>query len=440
MQSMTLKIAQRASQDKSLIASLIDTFGERENLSWDEIANQLWIDDHILAKLALCRRPRPAQFSDDIAQISNYAGIDHKHLSRFIRDAEAPPVKQSRNVAAASQTQKPARKFIFSWAFTIILLVILIISAFMFLQPGTAAGTMMVLEGDTTIVTDDNPLSLTGKLKGVTFSGGEVITLKPGDTVIVGVGGYSRLQLQDGTTLELFENTILKIDDLTINEGTLQVRYKILTGKTINRVRRLLDVGDFYEVISPSSTISVRGTVFTVQVLSEQSTYVSCDEGVVQVSVGDRVILLNAGEEVIANTGEEVEPQPQPQSGNQPSPVPPDEVAPAPTNTPVHNSPTIELTATPRPQDPIELTQPVTEETPEPIQQVPQETPQQTPVQTLNPSQNNPVPTKKWDDLPENLPPGQGGDKPSDGFAPPGQGDPPGHQMNPKKTKKPKIK
>jgi len=419
MQTTTLKLAHRASQDKSLIAFLIDSYCEKEKLGWDEIATQLWIDDYKLAKLALCRRPRPAQFSEDIAQISNYIGIQPEHLSRFLRNAEhAPAGRPSQKLPI--KAKKSANAYSSSLAIAVATILIIIFSAFVISQPGTATGTMTILEGDATIIKNSNPISMISSQQAQSVSSGELTTLESGDKIVVGQGGFARLQLLDGSTIEIFENTELQIEDLNISADTFQVRFRMLSGKTINRVRRLLNVTDFYEVLTPSSTISVRGTIFTVDVISDLITYVSCDEGVVEVRTGNQLFQVKAGEEVTAIAGSNLVIQPQPQSETPESPILPG--ASEPTGTPPSISPNAEPTPTPIPSS-------------EPASPAPEDD-DNDPVDNPDDDLNGKGPKNdKWDGLPENPPPGQGGELPSDGAAPPGQGEPPGHLKDSKDKK-----
>ncbi|MCA9935767.1 MAG: FecR domain-containing protein, partial [Anaerolineales bacterium] len=89
----------------------------------------------------------------------------------------------------------------------------------------------------------------------------------------------------------------------------------------LNRIMHLLGPNDKFDVRTPSSTASVRGTVFTVEVLSNTSSYFAVEEGIVQVTMGDEVVDVPAGFAVTAVT-------------NQPLDLQPVEDPPTPTATP----------------------------------------------------------------------------------------------------------
>jgi len=111
--------------------------------------------------------------------------------------------------------------------------------------------------------------------------------------------------------VDLFENSTLQVTELFTTQDSYRVRLHMLSGKTVSRVIRLLGVDDAYEVSTPSSTASVRGTVFAVEVLGPNSTYIACDEGVVHIEMGDLQAEVVAGTEVMAIAGEPLEVEPQ---------------------------------------------------------------------------------------------------------------------------------
>ena len=56
--------------------------------SWTELAAISGIEPNQLAKLALCQRPRAEFFTQDVAQIAGYSGINRIVLLHFIACAE----------------------------------------------------------------------------------------------------------------------------------------------------------------------------------------------------------------------------------------------------------------------------------------------------------------------------------------------------------------
>ena len=248
MSSMTLKLAQRASKDTTLMASLIDRFGEKENLRWEEIANRLWIDENSLAKLALCRRPRPSNYSEDVAQMAGYVGLDQENLTQFISNAEVANVQPRRKAKPIRRNENKSLFKRFAWVIAAVVLVILLISAFVLSQPGTAAGTVAVVEGDVTVVRRGDLLSFLDGQSEQSVTAGSLLAVQAGDTIILSEDGFAQIKMQDGSSIDLYENTRLYVESLEITDNSYQVRFQLLTGKMLNRVMRILNVGDFYEV------------------------------------------------------------------------------------------------------------------------------------------------------------------------------------------------
>jgi hypothetical protein len=145
---------------------------------------------------------------------------------------------------------------------------------------------------------------------------GEALSVGTGDKISVGTAGAAELRLSDGSTVELAANTAVDVTELLITDNSYQVRLQMLAGRTVSRVVHVLGVGERFEISTPSSTASVRGTVFTVEVLSQTETFVDCDEGEVEVAMGNQVALVEAGMMITAVVGQPL--QVRPQTGDTP--------------------------------------------------------------------------------------------------------------------------
>lgn len=86
---LLFRMANRLAGSQGYMASLVAIAFRREMLNWETLAGQLKLSPSQLAQLALCRRPRPAQFAADADRIAQYIGMDMMALVRFIRRAEA---------------------------------------------------------------------------------------------------------------------------------------------------------------------------------------------------------------------------------------------------------------------------------------------------------------------------------------------------------------
>jgi ferric-dicitrate binding protein FerR (iron transport regulator) len=249
-------------------------------------------------------------FAQDMVQITTYAGIDRLVLMHFLRRAES-----LQPFSGKIRPQPASRKethFMFKrpvWALATAALVILLLGTFVFAQPVRAEATLVVAEGQA-IVTQTGRTFLSRQVE-TAVSAGEIIALHRGDTIELGTTSTAQLRLQDGSTVDLFGGTTLVITELITSENSYQVQLDMISGRTINRVVRLLQAGDRFEVRTPSSTASVRGTVFTVEVISPETTYISVAEGVVLVTVDDQQADVKAGHEVTATISQPLEVTPQ---------------------------------------------------------------------------------------------------------------------------------
>jgi hypothetical protein len=301
------KLAKRASKDPSLMASFIARYGEREGLRWGEIASRLRIDSSQLARLALCRTPRQATFSDDIAHIADYTGMNRSTLTRFVQQRKA--VQATPNLGARWKAVTEGLGAMFSyrtWAVGFAALVLLIVGAVAFAQPRATDATLVVSKGSAT-VTDAGTTVLAFNRTEKAVAAGDIISVSAGDKISLGSGSSAQLRLYDGSTVDISENTSLDVTDLYTTEDTYRVGLNMLTGKTVSRVLRLLGAGDAFRVSTPSSTASVRGTIFTVEVIDADTTHIAVDEGTVYVAMGSQQIDVVAGTEVTAVVGETLE-------------------------------------------------------------------------------------------------------------------------------------
>jgi transcriptional regulator with XRE-family HTH domain len=301
MERVLINMAEQASQDHKFVAASIQQYREREGLSWDEIAGQLGIKPITLARIALCRRPRATHFSEDSQKIAAYAGVDPEIISKFLSSEVEKGPKAGWIKIGGRNMHTPKRYF--AWAFGIIALAALILGALAYTQPDHSSATLVVTEGQVRVQQASSYLRISNAV-GSLLSSGQAVTLKAGDAISVGPGGAAQLRLYDGSSVDLSENTSIQITTLDTGQDIYVVRINLSSGKLLNRVLRLLDVGDAFEIKTPSSTVTVRGTVFTVEVISTQTTYVACEKGVVQVLTDGNVVQVKAGEEVYSTSNQ----------------------------------------------------------------------------------------------------------------------------------------
>jgi hypothetical protein len=119
-----------------------------------------------------------------------------------------------------------------------------------------------------------------------------------------GADGYAKLQVSDGSTFEVFPNSEVTFRK-TYGIGDL---LNVWMGKVKVYIQHFPGVPNPNNVTTPTALISVRGTIFDVEVQDlEGTTFVTLDEGIVDVrhlQVASRIIRLNPGEsvQVLPNT------------------------------------------------------------------------------------------------------------------------------------------
>lgn len=299
MSQLLIKMARQASTDKGLWASLIQEYSQRRGRTWEEIAQELDVDMTRLAKLALCKRPHSRHVSDEWDQIAVYTGIKRNVLMQFAQKAEARMVWSGFNQIMAS-LQRGGMMLMQrrTLAVALVVVVIVLVSAFALATPGQQTNaTLVVLQGEATVIPSGG-----GREQAVTAD--EIVKVATGDEIRLSAAATAQLRLYDGSTVDLAPNTTLQITELETSDDSYRVRLNLLLGRTVSRVERALGLGDTFEIRTPSATASVRGTVFTVDVLSSDSTYFACDEGRVWVVMGDAAAELPAGTELTAVLGQ----------------------------------------------------------------------------------------------------------------------------------------
>jgi hypothetical protein len=150
-------------------------------------------------------------------------------------------------------------------------------------QDFSAAAKVVTMSGRVSVLRDGNEWALT--------VGSPV---QPKQIVITGPDGYAQFQLADGSTFEVFQNSKAVFrstpgDLLDVFIGWVKVQIQHRNGPNPNRVT------------TQTAVISVRGTIFDVVAEDEDTTFVSVDEGVVNVRhlrFGGSERDLHAGESV----------------------------------------------------------------------------------------------------------------------------------------------
>src|ERR1035437_10082693 len=156
-------------------------------------------------------------------------------------------------------------------------------------------GAMVLFQsGDVSTAGDRAGYRLTIKLCGV---------VKQQQVIKTGFDGYAKFQVSDGSTFEVFQNS-----EVTFRKtfGIADL-LNVWMGKVKVYIQHLPGIPNPNNVTTPTALISVRGTIFDVDVQDDGATFVTLDEGLVDVRhlrVLSPIVRLNPGEsvQVLPNT------------------------------------------------------------------------------------------------------------------------------------------
>lgn len=122
--------------------------------------------------------------------------------------------------------------------------------------------------------------------------------VRPQQIIVTGPDGFARFQLADGSIFEVYPNSRATFRS---NPGDWRHLVEVWLGRLKFRIQRLNGLPNPHRVDTPTAVISVRGTVFDVEVDGQdETTLVVVDEG--QVAVQHK--LLPRGEPRLLNAGE----------------------------------------------------------------------------------------------------------------------------------------
>ena len=121
--------------------------------------------------------------------------------------------------------------------------------------------------------------------------------VQPQQTIVTGADGYGLFQVSDGSTFEVFPKSKVVFRP---NRGDWQEIIEVWLGKIRVQIEHAGGLPNNNRVRTPSAVISVRGTIFDVEVEDEDGTTLVLDEeGLVEVRH-----ILKAGDPVVLNTGQ----------------------------------------------------------------------------------------------------------------------------------------
>jgi hypothetical protein len=155
--------------------------------------------------------------------------------------------------------------------------------------PTDSTATVLVMSGDVSALKDSS-----GYRKALN----PCMSVQPQQVIKTGPDGYAKLQVSDGSTFEVFGNSEV-VFRKTFSVGDL---LNVWLGKVKVYIQHLPGIPNPNNVTTPTALISVRGTIFDVDVEDlEGTTFVTLDEGIVDVRhlrVASPIVRLNPGQSV----------------------------------------------------------------------------------------------------------------------------------------------
>ncbi|MGD0772992.1 MAG: FecR family protein [Candidatus Solibacter sp.] len=131
--------------------------------------------------------------------------------------------------------------------------------------------------------------------------------LNPGDRIDTRGGGRVVIDLSDGSMVVVAPESIVTLKDYRA-AGSLRELFAITLGMVRVRINHFAGKPNPYRMNSPTASIAVRGTEFSIEVDAEGTTQVTVFEGAVEVTSladPDRKVLIEAGRGVLVQGGQD---------------------------------------------------------------------------------------------------------------------------------------
>lgn len=133
------------------------------------------------------------------------------------------------------------------------------------------------------------------------FKAFEKMQVSQGDWVRTGAKSSATIVYDDGNQTIIDANTKIIIQRLTRTENGKQTSVKLFTGVVWNKIKKMLNIEDRYEVETPTMVMGVRGTLYLVSVDQNGNVGVDVVEGAV--AAGDNADAASGGTSFLLGTG-----------------------------------------------------------------------------------------------------------------------------------------
>jgi large repetitive protein len=130
-------------------------------------------------------------------------------------------------------------------------------------------------------------------------------TLQPGDTIKSGSSSKAEITFFEGSTIELEASAEIAVSEIGISEtGSTTIRLSQRLGKTISRVKKLVDADSHYEIETPAAIAAVRGSTMIVTVDNTGKTVVANQSGDIRIIVDNQEYIIHEGMQRSVKPGE----------------------------------------------------------------------------------------------------------------------------------------
>lgn len=184
--------------------------------------------------------------------------------------------------------------------FVLLLVVVLVVGGLLF--TGVLGGGSAVAAGALVSVVSPNMQTQQGDGAFASAIDGE--TLAPGDRVRTDANGRGFLTFADGSTLAIEQNAEVTVLDATEHaDGSFVIRLEQTVGRTWASIQRFANPNSRFEIRTPTTTASVRGTAFETIVEASGRTTVRSTEGEIVVEAQGVAQTVTPDTEVVVETG-----------------------------------------------------------------------------------------------------------------------------------------
>ena len=190
--------------------------------------------------------------------------------------SEKKEPKETKKVIKNEPVKEPAvkpEKKTYQWIILILAIIFIIVIIWFLLSPGVSVKAQLVVESGIVEVKHGT---------GVWVDAENGMDLYQSDFVRTGDNSSASIILFKTSIVRLDSNTEVKLETL-IKEEETSVTLKQDSGRTWNTISKISGI-DNYEVQTPTTVASIRGTAFVVIVFENKSTYYGVEHGVLNVS------------------------------------------------------------------------------------------------------------------------------------------------------------